>query len=46
MNLCDSCIHSKMCRFEVPDGTNCDEYLATVSDELHARIRALIDTMK
>ena len=26
-SLCDNCIHSEICRFEVPTGENCEHYM-------------------
>ena len=27
MNLCDNCIHRKVCRWEVPNDTSCSDYI-------------------
>jgi hypothetical protein len=27
MSLCDNCIHKKVCRWEVPNDTPCDDYI-------------------
>ena len=27
MNLCDNCVHRKVCRWEVPNDTSCDDYI-------------------
>lgn len=44
MNLCDNCIHRKVCRKEVPNDTSCNDYINV--DLLDRSIDYLFDVIE
>lgn len=39
MSLCDSCIHQKVCRWEVPNDTSCNDYIVNGLVEQYEELR-------